>query len=188
LDFGNLVGITFKVAGDVCDVEDAKVQQVRQETLQAYREYAEALERHARRLTRDSALAQDAVQETFLRFFLSRMQGEEIRHPSAWLHRVAHNYICETARSAAVRAVVALDAEAEAALSTEPENFVGEWGEAARRVLAPREWECVQLRVEGFDYTEIAAEMAIRPGTVGTLLHRAAEKLRMSFRRRKGEQ
>jgi DNA-directed RNA polymerase specialized sigma24 family protein len=38
--------------------------------------------------------------------------------------------------------------------------------------------QCVQLRSEGFDYTEIAAELAIRPGTVGALLHRATEKLR----------
>ena len=59
-----------------------------------------------------------------------------------------------------------------------------DWIEATRQLLAPREWQCVQLRAEGFDYTEIATELAIRPGTVGTLLHRAAEKLRIRTRKK----
>jgi DNA-directed RNA polymerase specialized sigma24 family protein len=56
--------------------------------------------------------------------------------------------------------------------------------EAARQLLAPREWQCVQLRAEGFDYTEIATELAIRPGTVGSLLHRATEKLRIRLQKK----
>jgi DNA-directed RNA polymerase specialized sigma24 family protein len=51
-------------------------------------------------------------------------------------------------------------------------------------LLAPREWQCVRLRAEGFDYTEIATELAIRPGTVGSLLHRATEKLRILLRKK----
>jgi len=51
-------------------------------------------------------------------------------------------------------------------------------------MLAPREWQCVELRAEGFDYTEIATELAIRPGTVGSLLHRATEKLRIRLQKR----
>jgi DNA-directed RNA polymerase specialized sigma24 family protein len=42
----------------------------------------------------------------------------------------------------------------------------------------------VQLRAEGFDYTEIATELEIRPGTVGSLLHRAAEKLHIRMRKK----
>src|SRR5579871_2994865 len=77
-------------------MEEADAELLRQETLNAYRDLFGALTAYSRRLTSDVALAQDAVQETFLRFFLVRLQGETIQNPSAWLHRVVHNYICET--------------------------------------------------------------------------------------------
>jgi DNA-directed RNA polymerase specialized sigma24 family protein len=61
---------------------------------------------------------------------------------------------------------------------------VADWIESAKQLLAPREWECVQLRAEGFDYTEIATRLEIRPGTVGSLLHRASEKLGNRMRKK----
>jgi RNA polymerase sigma factor (sigma-70 family) len=154
----------------------------REQTVQAYQLHATALMGYAHRLTRDDALAQDAVQETFLRFFLALMQGEDIRNTRAWLHRVAHNFVCEAVRSAVYCTAVSLEDAGADQLGDEREtpgaDTARDWVEAARRLLAPREWQCVQLRAEGFDYTEIAAELAIRPGTVGALLHRASEKLR----------
>ncbi len=154
----------------------------REETVHAYQLHAAALLGYAHNLTRNDALAQDAVQETYLRFFLALMQGEDIRNVRAWLHRVAHNYVCEAVRSAVYCKAVSLDDARADQLWDDREtpgaDTARDWVEAARRLLAPREWQCVQLRAEGFDYTEIAAELAIRPGTVGALLHRASEKLR----------
>jgi RNA polymerase sigma-70 factor, ECF subfamily len=165
-------------------VEQAHTDAVRQETLEVYRDLSGALTAYARRLTSDAGLAQDAVQETFLRFFLVRMQGETIRNPSAWLHRVAHNYICETVRSSAVQACVSLDEETIGKAQVTPETGAVEWEEAFKNVLAPREFECLRLRTEGLDYIEIAAAMSIRPGTVGALLHRVGQKMRLTLRRR----
>lgn len=165
-------------------VEHSGTEVLRQETLQSYRELSGALTSYARRLTSDVELAQDAVQETFLRFFLARMQGETIRNPSAWLHRVAHNYICETVRSSAVRVCVSLDEEALGKARVTPETGVFEWEQAFKNLLAPREFECLRLRTEGLDYIEIAAAMSIRPGTVGALLHRVGQKMRLVLRRR----
>jgi RNA polymerase sigma factor (sigma-70 family) len=163
-------------------------QSAREKTIQAYQLHAGMLLAYAHRLTRDDALAQDALQETFLRFFLALMQEEEIQNARAWLHRVAHNYICETLRSATIRTAVSLDDAGEDRLrderSTPGADRAADWIEAARQLLAPREWQCVQLRAEGFDYTEIATELAIRPGTVGSLLHRATEKLRIRLRKK----
>jgi RNA polymerase sigma-70 factor, ECF subfamily len=167
--------------------DHAGTEVLRQETLEVYRELSGALNSYARRLTSDVGLAQDAVQETFLRFFLARMQGETIRHPSAWLHRVAHNYICETVRSSAVQACVSLDGEALGKAQVAPETGSVEWEQAFRNLLAPREFECLRLRTEGLDYIEIAAAMSIRPGTVGALLHRVSQKMRLTLRR-KGRQ
>ena len=165
-------------------MEQAGTEVLRQETLEAYRELSGAITSYARRLTSDVGLAQDAVQETFLRFFLVRMQGETIRNPSAWLHRVAHNYICETVRSSAVQACVSLDEEALGKAHVAPETASVEWEEAFRNLLAPREFECLRLRTEGLDYIEIAAAMSIRPGTVGALLHRVGQKMRLAFWRK----
>jgi RNA polymerase sigma-70 factor, ECF subfamily len=162
-------------------VQPIDAESVRQETLEAYRVLAVPLGAYARRLTADTALAQDAVQETFLRFFLARMQGEDIRNLSAWLHRVMHNYICQCVRSSAVRSCVALEDAPPAALCAAPVTAFAEWEEAVERLLAPRECQCLRLRTEGLDYTEIAARMDISPGTVGALLHRAVRKLRLGF-------
>ena len=164
------------------------VQSAREETIQAYRFHAGAILAYAHRLTRDDAMVQDALQETFLRFFLALMQGETIQNARAWLHRVAHNYICETLRSAAIRTAVTLEDAGEDRLRDERgmpgADRAADWIEAARLMLAPREWQCVQLRAEGFDYSEIAAELAIRPGTVGSLLHRATAKLSIRLRKK----
>lgn len=163
-------------------------QRAREETIEAYQTYGAAVLAYARRLTRDDALAQDAVQETFLRFFLARMQQDPIQSPRAWLHRVAHNYICEIFRSSAIRTAVSLDEAGEDRLQDlrafpDTENWATSL-EGLRSALAPREWQCLQLRAEGFGYTEIAAEMAIRPGTVGALLHRATDKLRRRMQKK----
>ena len=163
-------------------------QSAREDTIRAYQMHAGVLLGYAHRLTRDEALAQDAVQETFLRFFLALMQGEGIQNARAWLYRVAHNYICETLRSATVRTAVSLEDAGEDRLRDERSmpgaDRAADWFDAARQLLAPREWQCVQLRAEGFDYTEIATRLEIRPGTVGSLLHRASEKLGIPLRKK----
>ena len=165
-------------------MEQVDADRLRQETMEAYREYAGPLAAYTHRLTSDTSLAQDAVQETFLRLFVALMQGDAIQNRSAWLHRVAHNYICETVRSSVVRASVALNENELEAYQAAPDSGTAEWSDILDRLLAPREVECLRLRTEGLDYTEIAAQMAIRPGTVGTLLHRAVRKLRLGIQRK----
>jgi RNA polymerase sigma-70 factor (ECF subfamily) len=152
-------------------------EQAQEGTVQAYREYAGELLGRMRVLTRDSALAQDAVQETFLRFFLALTQGEEVLDVRAWLHRVAHNYVCDIVRSAQVRTAVSLEQSGAERIQDQRAYSFMDWADTAQKLLAPREWQCVQLRAEGFEYTEIAVALAIRPGTVGALLHRATQKL-----------
>ena len=52
--------------------------------------------------------------------------------------------------------------------------------QSALSILSPRERECVQLRLEGFGYNEIADILRIRPGTVAALLARGLKKLRQN--------
>jgi DNA-directed RNA polymerase specialized sigma24 family protein len=104
-------------------------------TIQAYQQHAGVLLGYAHQLTRDHALAQDAVQETFLRFFLALMQAEEIQNAQAWLHQVAHNYVCDTLRSATVRTAVPLEDAGEDRLRDERgvpgEDQASDWAETS---------------------------------------------------------
>ena len=49
--------------------------------------------------TRHKALAQDLLQETFLRYFLTRMHGEEIADEGNWLRTVMRNLIVDWKKS-----------------------------------------------------------------------------------------
>ena len=51
----------------------------------------------------------------------------------------------------------------------------------AARILAPRERECITLRSQGLDYSEIASAMQISIGTVGVLLSRAIRKVKRTL-------
>ena len=158
------------------------VEDARTETVSAYRRYSAEVLRHAVLLTPDVALAQDAVQESFLRLFLALTQGEEITQARPWLHRVAQNLIYDWLRSARAHRLVPLDdVVTEAAEQHSSLNAI-DWMPAAQQALAPREWQCVRLRVEGMDYAEIATALHIQQGTVGALLNRATTKLRQLFR------
>lgn len=146
-----------------------------------YREYAPGLYRYAGMLAPDAAAAQDALQETFLRYFVSRSEGKAIDNPKAWLYRVLRNYLMGSARAAGARLEVAMDPVPDTGdHSGDPESayFLADFIRRAQDTLAPREMECVRLRHEGLNYEEIADTLEIRPGTVGALLARAYKKIR----------
>lgn len=154
-----------------------------------YRECAPGLFRYAGPLAPDSATAQDALQEAFLRYFIARSGGKCIENPKAWLFRVLRNYLLDSARAAGTRAEVALAAISETrdhAGDPESAYHVSEFVRRASETLAPREMECVRLRGEGLDYGEIGAALEIRPGTVGALLARAHKKIRLLHARAPG--
>jgi RNA polymerase sigma factor (sigma-70 family) len=57
-------------------------------------------------------------------------------------------------------------------------SLLGKELAASLRVsLTPREMECLQLRMDGLCYREIAEVLRIRPGTVGALLARALRRI-----------
>jgi len=74
-----------------------------------------------------------------------------------------------------------LDAAAQVADERQDVEIGYQQSEAFQSALASlsrRERECLQLRLEGFGYDEIARILQIRPGTVGALLARCLKKLR----------
>jgi RNA polymerase sigma factor (sigma-70 family) len=165
---------------DEANTKGEQVETVRQAVLEAYKRHAGGLSARAVVLTRNRSLTQDVVQETFLRFFLSKMHGEKIADERAWLQRVMLQLIRDWKRAANAQAVVSLeDAENTPTKTSEDQDNKIPWFPRAARGLAPRELECLKLRAQGFDYREIAVAMRIRIGTVGVLLNRAAQKIRL---------
>ena len=152
-----------------------------QEVTDLYRSTAGNLLRYAMLVARNSSLAQEAVQETFLKFYVQRARGELRGGGRAWLFRVARNYILDQQKSLRARTSVSLDEAHVCQDQRHSPEKAFEQSEAVRRalrLLSPRELECLQLRTEGCTYKEIAAVLGIEPGTVGALLARAAGKIR----------
>jgi len=154
--------------------------QLEREVAEAYRQYASAVLSCARPLALDVEEARDAVQESFLRYFMERRYGRHIEHPRAWLIRVACNYLLGRRRSAAVAREDAVEVERVAALADDPEALatLSQRAREIRARLSGREWDCLRLRAEGLSYAEIGERLGVRQGTIGALLSRVHEKLR----------
>jgi RNA polymerase sigma-70 factor (ECF subfamily) len=159
----------------------ALLAQIEAEVTELFREHVATLFRYAAAVARDRAVAQDGIQEAFLRYFTTRVRGQRMENPRAWLFRVLRNYILDRHRQNRSMALVDLEAVGHLTDHRQDVEERYEKGEALRRALSSlsrREQECVQLRLAGLDYGEIALVLRIRPGTVGALLARGLKKIR----------
>lgn len=159
--------------------------QVQSEVADLYNSCAKGLFRYLLSLARDFDLAQEAVQETFLRYYDYRLNGGAAPDGKGWFFRVARNYIIDQIRAAKPEKRVGLD---EVSLSSEGcdpsplETFIRlETLDQLSRLLTERELECLQLRTEGFKYKEIAGILGIEPGTVGATLAHGLKKVRAFY-------
>ncbi len=154
------------------------------EVAQAYADYATGLLRYAVVTIHNHEAAQDAVQEAFLRYFISLSQGQRIQAPRAWLYRVLRNYILDSLKSSSARREIGMEQMQQMVDSRQDPEVSYHHRELARRVsalLAPRELECLRLRNEGFGYEEIASILSLRSGTVAALLSRGQKKIRKAL-------
>jgi len=159
------------------------INPVEAEVIDLYQQNAPGLFRFGESLVRDREMAQDALQEVFLRFFIARSSGQDIQNGKSWLYRVLRNYLLDRVKEAAFKNKASL-AEAETipdASDPEQEYLRTFTRKQILEVLAPRELECLQLRAEGFDYKEIAQILNVRSGTVGAMLARALNKIRKAL-------
>ena len=137
----------------------------------------ELLDLCQRRLGGDRHLAEDVVQETFIKLGRALASGQEIQNPRGWLRTVAANGTVDELRRRGPMLLV----EPPDAVGAEDIDLGGASAEleAAWRGLAPRHREVLRLReLEGLHYDEIAAAMATGVSAVETLLFRARTALR----------
>jgi RNA polymerase sigma-70 factor (ECF subfamily) len=151
------------------------------EVSRLYDLHAAALFRYACRKAGSDETAREGLQETFLRYFVERSYGREIRHPKAWLFEVLRNYVSDRLSNRSARQeITGENIDRLPDLSQDPEVCL-EGSRIARKLaanLSARELECLCLRTEGLSYGEIGATMRLQTGTVGALLARAHDKIR----------
>lgn len=150
-------------------------------------------------VVRDSALAQDVVQEAFLKVFRSIDKFQFRSSFKSWLYRVAVNEAITLLRRRKVKedlnstvdlgqgqgaGLNARDWQPEEAVLESEERTILRW---AIGQLDPVHRSVVVLKYfHDFSDTEIAAVIGCPPGTVKSRLHRARELLRNAMARQMG--
>ena len=145
------------------------------------------LYRYLSGLSGDPALAQDIVQECFVKLY---QRGRMPDDPRAWLVTVANNLWRDDRRRESRRARLLLHKSGELSAPDEPASadagtLAAERIAAVRQALAKlpeRDRQLLLLRHEGFAYREIAAALNVAPGGIGTMLARASAAFREVYR------
>jgi RNA polymerase sigma-70 factor (ECF subfamily) len=143
--------------------------------------------RQALRILRSPAEAADVTQDVFLRLYGEMRAERKVKNPKAWLFRAAHNLAIDRVRGS--RHTQSWDEsddsatwEAVADPAPPPEERLAEVEkqEKVRALLSglsAQERRCMELRMEGLRYREIAEVLGVRITTVETSLARAVKKL-----------
>jgi len=141
---------------------------------------------YAMRLTGELSLAEDLVQEAFMRL---HAQFDEVREPKRWLSRTVRNLALNQLRSVSkiVQLSSATDEGASVGESADPrplpdEQIVRLEGIGLVRLsletLDDRSRELVRLKfTEELSYKEISARTGLSVGNVGFILHHALKAI-----------
>jgi RNA polymerase sigma-70 factor, ECF subfamily len=148
-----------------------------------FRRLYPSLFRYLHRMTGDADAADDMAQESFVRLLGRNMPDEEAR---LWVFTVATNLLRDRGRTARRRERLLESSDWKPASLPQPDETL----ERARTVgrvrqaleqLPARDRQMLLMREEGFRYDEIARAAGVAPGSVGTLLARAARRFATTY-------
>jgi RNA polymerase sigma-70 factor, ECF subfamily len=140
------------------------------------------------RQVRRPAIAEELLQDTFLRAYRAADSYEGRAALSTWLFRIAANLCLNEAASAHSRHETLEDTpestdQVASAVDLLERKETGAAVEAALAALPPQQRAAVQLaRFEGMSYDEIADVLGVSVGAVDGLLQRARQSLRKQLR------
>ena len=141
---------------------------------------------YARRLLGDFALAEDIVQEAFMKL---HTQFQKVLTPQPWLYRTVHNLAVDHQRRAKKIVLVGdskddeMPANDAADSQPLPDEQIARWEgiglvRLVLETLDARSRELIRLRFnEDLSYKEIAARTGLTVGHVGYLLHHALKAM-----------
>jgi RNA polymerase sigma factor (sigma-70 family) len=152
-------------------------------------ERSAALYSYVNRVSGDPALAEDIVQECFVKL---HRRGAMPDDPPAWLMAVANNLLRDAHRRLARRRRLTVTWSADLPLGggggdaprADDATLAAEQVEQVRQALDRlplRDRQLLLLRHEGYRYGEIAAALGLTPTSVGTMLARASEAFRKAY-------
>lgn len=138
--------------------------------------------RYMQRMTGDSDVAEDAVQEAFVRLLSNPLPENEVR---PWLFTVATNLVRDRARkvtrhrrlSDSVPTPRSPVSPERAAERSEQVGYV----RAVLDEIPERDRTLLLMREQGFKYEEMARAVGVAPGSIGTLLARAARRFEKAY-------
>ena len=142
---------------------------------------------YALRLTSERGLAEDIVQEAFMKL---HAQFEAVREPKPWLYRTVHNLALNQRRQSGkiVPLEPAPGSDAESSVDATdpqplPDEQIARWEgiglvRLSLETLDERSRELVRLKFnEDLSYKEISARTGLKLGHVGYLLHHALKTI-----------
>lgn len=161
----------------------------REQFVQLALEQLDVLDRYARHLTRDDALADDLIQDTYLQAIRARDTFELRAHGiRAWLLRILHNVFLNRIKREA-RQPVAMEVEwLDESVSIQPDElertllddgpeFDGKLGKALDDLPADLRTILILWGVDELSYKELAHVLDLPMGTVMSRLYRARQKV-----------
>ncbi len=147
-----------------------------------YERTARPLRAYLIRCLGDFTLAEDLMQESYLRYLKAEFRGESDDHRRNYLFRIATNLVRDHFRRhrPATSAVPERDAATAPTDDVELRCDVG----GAMNELHPRDRQMLWLAyVEGASHREIALALGLRTGSVKSMLSRARGRLAATLRR-----
>jgi RNA polymerase sigma-70 factor (ECF subfamily) len=153
-----------------------------------------ALVRYAFRATGDLNLAEDLVQEVYLRLYHEMRRGKEIEKPEAWMfcvlsHDLGKFWRLQKKTDALHQPLGDTDLADVAQPEAEAPAFYPDSDDIAEllSVLTAREQEVMLLRMASLKYREIGEKLGISGSAVNTLLARAIRKLHKAAKKKNWE-
>src|SRR5262245_1207628 len=150
---------------------------------EAYAAHAGELYGFATRSLGDTGLAEEAVQETFLRAWRAGKRFDpQIGSLRTWLFAILRNVVIDIGRARAARPKLVEDGGAEPTVEPIEETLLA-WQveEAMRRIGDQHRWILVETHYRGRPYAEVAAELGIPVGTVKSRVYYGLRALRVAL-------
>jgi RNA polymerase sigma-70 factor (ECF subfamily) len=154
---------------------------------EVYRKYYHELRRFGRQLNLSADKCEDLTQETFLRFYNELKKEVEFENPRAWLYKVYLNQFNTVYNS---QKFETNKADSELFSIAPSVDFQEEYSKDERKrivfemldKLDERGKSILILYNNGLSYSEMAEILEINPKSVGTILVRAIEKLKVALK------
>jgi RNA polymerase sigma-70 factor (ECF subfamily) len=147
---------------------------------EAYAAHGGELFGFAQRSLGDSGLAEEAVQETFVRAWRAADNFDPaLGSLRTWLFAILRNIVIDMGRARSVRPPVALETTEAAHEPLEDALFAWQVEEALRRIGEAHRQVLVETHLRGRPYAEVAADLGVPEGTIKSRVYYGLKALRI---------